>query len=941
LFENFINLDEQLKGWAYLKKDVKDFKIEERLRSYIENKLKKISFKEIMQVPFKIRFLFILGLVFLNIWFLFFPPFKLPIVYAKFGYRDTFLFVGDTFIIRDFRHFELKYKQKRWITKKGVFFYSEKPCTLFFRINHKNLLGEWHKATWIDYPKIESLKVYVKYPSEMELPVDSLVFPEFLTLPEGTRIKFKILFKNADSFKIFYGKESVDIKKWFLINKSNVFNLVYYVKGFSDTIYKISVDIVKDEKPEVEILYPFDPYLIPKDMKIKVIFKAEDDYGVKSSWVLWEHYLKGRKKIKVNKYENLKELIDSCTLDFSWLLPGDSVFLWVEVADAKHIAKSQKIKVYFPTLSQLYSYTKAAFDTFSIPYIKSFLKEQKSISEKLKSIEEEIKYSKNLSPVYKEKLLKLVREQRVILEKFGLKLSEFDKRIKNLLETYSEDEEFIQSLRRLSELYNELLESRMQELLDKFENFLDTSNLKQIEEYLKETEIEQSKMIERLKNLVELLERYKQELDLKRFAQISKQISEKQLKIKGKKEYQKDITEEIKNLRKELNEFEKGIKEDEKWLKSDLEQIEKKLLQLEELSEGIQNMPEGFEEYQQRISEEMQQISKEFLNIYKKLVSKRKKKLLEKLNKVISGYFYLFDKLDTLEYQVEICLQYPVTKYKSLKSQISFIEENLNKLLKEMKKISQRTFYPMQEVILYLIIASENIKVLNQDLILEDLDAFKDNLIYEEYVLGMSLKSLLNLIDVVRMGKGGVGVEEYLKQLEKLAQLQEKLSEQIKQSAGLPIPFLLAQKFAMQQRFIKEALSKLIQNLAKRRAGNIESLKSLSEALEEMKKVEEKLKKNEINGEIKKSLEKIKIKLLEGIRGLKKQEISARRYSIPGRNYPPSHPEPISFDKLRMFKFKILKNLSKLQKHSQIPQNFKKTSENYLKKLLKNLYKLY
>ena len=95
------------------------------------------------------------------------------------------------------------------------------------------------------------------------------------------------------------------------------------------------------------------------------------------------------------------------------------------------------------------------------------------------------------------------------------------------------------------------------------------------------------------------------------------------------------------------------------------------------------------------------------------------------------------------------------------------------------------------------------------------------------------------------------------------------------------------------------------------------------------------------NGEIKKSLEKIKIKLLEGIRGLKKQEISARRYSIPGKNYPPSHPEPISFDKLRMFKFKILKNLSKLQKHSQIPQNFKKTSENYLKKLLKNLYKLY
>jgi hypothetical protein len=202
---------------------------------------------------------------------------------------------------------------------------------------------------------------------------------------EGTKIEFYGISNSVlGDIKGKINNKSVERKRFsgsFIVKDKRTISVELSDSSlFCSYTFKFFVDPIKDEPPRVEFVYPGEEYKLDETMEVPVILQAEDDYALLSSALVYEEE---QKELPVPR--NSKFFIDSLTLDFGNLLPGETIELKGKATDfAGNTTISSPILIYVPTLEEILEEYKDLSDTLKMRTV-SFEETEKEIAEKIEN----------------------------------------------------------------------------------------------------------------------------------------------------------------------------------------------------------------------------------------------------------------------------------------------------------------------------------------------------------------------------------------------------------------------------------------------------------------------------------------------------------------------------------------------------------------------------
>ena len=238
-----------------------------------------------------------------------------------------------------------------------------------YRISAGDANSAWHSVRVISSPRIERAEVSLAFPEYTQRPaetVDALT----LTVPEGTRIKWKLALDRAVSSAEFRpaGDEvqpmnispdgrSVTMERVAAGSRAYSFGWVDKEHQFAFSSPSHYLQVAPDQAPGVELTSPDRNLYATLGRKIDLAYRAHDDHGIGEAAIAYRVNKTGEKKVPIP----VPKMSDGSEVRVDWsyrdalpdLAVGDSLSLAIELADrypgpqGPHRARSEGRRVQF------------------------------------------------------------------------------------------------------------------------------------------------------------------------------------------------------------------------------------------------------------------------------------------------------------------------------------------------------------------------------------------------------------------------------------------------------------------------------------------------------------------------------------------------------------------------------------------------------------------
>jgi len=869
--------------------------LERSYSEYIFKKLEKIDIKKIFKRDYRReKNFFTFSLTFLTLSLLLFPHkfvktiFSIPELKEKIIYTlppeyhyttQNFMYsariIGPpvkkaqiTYIFKD-----KKREENLNIDRDGriFFIYKPEPGTLKFKLKTKNDETPFLSTIFIEPPKIEEIEVFYNK-KEMEIP--------FIKIKENKELLFKIkLSQELDSENVIIGKEKIKFKnvKDFEFKKkfteSTQLKFVHFIKN--DSFFDpqvIYVNVTKEIKPFVKVIFPDFNVNIPDEMKIPFILYASDDVGLDKAYVYIEKEGKIILEKVVKKFKNTKSDTFSYVADFDPLnpSPGENFYIFFRVFDNDEIKKysdTRKILVHMPTFEELYEKVKRETEKLKeeLEPVKS---EAKNIVEDLKELRKKI--SENIS---KKDLRKKREELEKSLEEITEKLEEIEKKIKEIEENViSLDPEINEKLHRISELMKELFSEELKEAYKKLEKAMQKGDRKEIEERLKELIQKKEIWKENLERTLSLLERIKKEYDLKKLVEQAKRVESEILLISKKQEEDKikKTSQELENLLKEMERVKEEYEGD---IKEKIEEAEK---------EGIKALKEMENRNLNQCFKSASKMRENLETALQNLLQRNMQFSMKLLEKTFWGVMGFIKETENLEEDIYLSyknfleetklsarntLMFPMDAFREMKNAEFFMEEYLSAMKNREKSQSE----------LYLKETKASLSRAGYYLL-----QFSEEIVSSRGSESQFMKNLMEKLS------------EMIKNQSKINQMTFSLMPLPSPKELSPEEKALLEELAREQGELLRELSELLKELEKRdeKSGVRGALEG---AKKDMEEAEKELKSQKLTERLKNLQERILSRLLQAQRSVRKREFIKRRYAERPRPYNVEEPENVDF----------------------------------------------
>ncbi|MDA0839843.1 MAG: hypothetical protein O2857_18920 [Planctomycetota bacterium] len=238
-----------------------------------------------------------------------------------------------------------------------------------YRISAGDARSSWHSVRAIPSPRIEQAEVSLEFPSYTSRPVET-VEALTLTVPEGTRIKWKLSLDRAVSqaefrpagesalpLEISPDGRSVTMQQVAAESRAYSFGWVGKEHGFSFSSPRHYLQVAPDQAPSVELTSPKSNLYATLERKLDLAFRARDDHGFGEAVIAYRVNKTGEERVPLPApalSDGSEQRID---WDYREALPdlavGDTVSFAVELADrypgpkGPHRARSDARRVQF------------------------------------------------------------------------------------------------------------------------------------------------------------------------------------------------------------------------------------------------------------------------------------------------------------------------------------------------------------------------------------------------------------------------------------------------------------------------------------------------------------------------------------------------------------------------------------------------------------------
>uniref|UniRef100_A0A7V3ZYR3 DUF4175 family protein n=1 Tax=candidate division WOR-3 bacterium TaxID=2052148 RepID=A0A7V3ZYR3_UNCW3 len=697
-------------------------------------------------------------------------------------------------------------------------------------------------------PQIDSFKVYIQRANYMS--------PTWLAVTEKTPVKIRIFSNPSYKVNIFANSEFIKSGKQlfdFTLVPTQDIDITAEIeyKTLKSKVHLTTISVVPNLPPRIEILEPKVLFsYVPEDMRVKIKARIFDEDGIEVSYL---HYILrgGIKRIKTPSDNKIEKFLDyEIDLQKMTMLPGDELRFYILAQDRTGlIDSSQTYTVVFPTLEEIYKEEISKMEKIASEFEKStesFTKVKGHVLDIIDSLK--IQSIKGESTIETDKIL---QELQSAIQQFS-KIQEAIENLQNL----SISPELLQKLQKVGEELYSILQKDLPELLKKFESLRDSTgrfDRKIAEELSKKSE----EILERLNYLEQLLELAKKELAINDAVEKIQSLLEKRENLQ---ELAKSGNlEELKNLEEQ---FKAEIAENFSKIQENL----KELIPEEEWNEKFS-----------KIQKLQEQILKAVSESNKRLTLKSQEAQREELREMLSHMKNL--KQSAIEQQISKLIEMIGSLRRKLLITSLELEDNLNneKFLPYVMRALERCREEVTKMGILILITSSRVPKL--------LDLAMDSL----YIKPSASLNYLNyaIFDLFRMeaaaksASQGGGMEA-MKMLEKLMKEQASMIRQSGEMMQIPIPMPKNYTSSMIEK-ISEMKSQMISLYM--RSQNQEVREKIEQALKELQKVEDKLKKQEFDNELIESQRKTLKHLLDAYGSYKKEEFTQKRYAEPAKPY--------------------------------------------------------
>jgi hypothetical protein len=818
----------------------------------------------------------------------------------------------------------------------------EKEQTTKFKYTFKNIQsdkklffkgGGFSSAAFIisvkPRPELLSATATLQYPGYLGKKNEMVSNVGDLLLPEGTRItwNFKTGKSNALLF-ILNGVENTlkvieDVSVFGATIKSNSKYSIIPKNDFVTIRDSLShqITVIKDQAPGITVDEKADSI---SNKALYFTGQVTDDYGF--SRLSFKYNIKENNKLisTVTKNIPIKSNAVENPFFYFWDLktvsikPGQDIEYFFEVGDndgfnGAKVTRSS-IKVFkSPTKKETAERVNANSQVLK-QKVQSAIRLANTIEKESKKVAESLIDKKQISFEDKKQIEALLEKQKQLDEAVKEIKEQNDKNIQQQADQ-QQTKELLEKQKQIKDLFDNVLDDKTKELLQKLQNLMNEKNKDQTQNELSKMQLDNKTLKNELDRILELYKQLEFEQNLQNDIDRLNELAKEQKDLSKETATKKQDNESIKQKQDALNKEMKDLKDDLKKLEEKNQSLEKPNpfenpeKDVQEIQKDQQDSKEaldkkdakGASQKQQKAGEEMEKLSKKMSEMQQQgeemennLNAKELRRLLENL---LNTSFEQEKVMLTLKKMNQADPSYTtnVQKQRSIKDNLKTIADSLYSLSKLVPQIESTVNEEMNKI------------NFNLDKSLESLGERRtpDANRYQQFTmtainnLSLMLSEALNqLQNMSKNSKGGSGKKQ--KQgMKQLSQMQEQLNksmqkakEQMQKSGGNQGTVGKGQmsqefgKMAQQQQMIRQALEKINREENKDGSGK---MGNLNEAIKEMKQTESDLVNKRLQQETLNRQKELLTKLLNAEKAERDQEEDSKRESKAAKEFPPSY----------------------------------------------------
>ncbi|MGD8922830.1 MAG: hypothetical protein PVH24_06240, partial [Candidatus Zixiibacteriota bacterium] len=457
---------------------------------------------------------------------------------------------------------------------------------------------ETQKIDVVDRPRVNDIQLSIFYPDYTGLPPSTInenngsfsavvgsrvnmkiesnlpVEHTSLIFDDSSRTELKTTGKIAEASLVVDKSRSYYIELLDHLGEKNPDPIQYYITA------------VPDEYPSVEVLYPGFNVNLTEDMLLPLKVHIYDDYGFSSLVLKYTIVAQGRpsdENVAVIHYP--EKIKTEGEVEFNWdlnqfaLYPGDYVVYYFEVADndrisGPKISKSRQYIARLPSLDEMIAQTDQE-SRQRISETENLIKSGKDLAERLKQavrkFEAESRRGKK-SDWQQQKELESIADKNAEMMK---QVEEMSDKMQSSLDKMQDNalmsREIMEKLQEIQKLFEEVATPEMKEAQRQLQEALKNMDRNKLEQALKDFEMSQEELLDRLERTLALLKKMQVEQKMEAMVRKAEQLVEKQGQVNDQTE--SGNSEQLPKLSKSEDEIKTSLDD----LKKDVDDLNKLL----------------------------------------------------------------------------------------------------------------------------------------------------------------------------------------------------------------------------------------------------------------------------------------------------------------------------------------------------------------------------
>ena len=832
----------------------------------------------------------------------------------------------------------------------GYFEYKLKAVRNSFRYfaSAENINSNKYSIEVVDRPIIKMLSVTINSPAYSGILQAVQKDNGNISALTGSKVKVKLsstkqlkkaeLFFN-DSSTVNLNLKAYDAEGNFKVTKDKNYKIIltdiYGNQNSSPISY--SIKALTDSYPSIEIINPNKDVDLANDNRLNLFTRVSDDYGFSKlnlSFRLSSSKYRSSEKefstisIPINKDQKEMDVNYIWNLSPLGLSAEDVVVYFLEIFDNDDVngpksTKSSTFAIRVPSLDEILAKADNTHNEAQ-QNLKETLKEAEDLKNELEKIDQDLKQNKkDISWEEKEKVEKALDK----FEKLQNKIEDSKKQLGQMQQDLQSNnllsKETLEKYMELQKLMDEFSTKEMKEAVERMQKMLESMDRRQVQEAMKNLKFNEDAFQKSIERTINLLKRLQIEQKIDELAKraeklsdkqndINKQTNESNLSDQQKKnnlsEKQNDVTNELNNVDKEMNKLSDLMdslkdmpNEDLEKLKEEFEKQKNQQLS-QEVSQDIQhNQMMPAHQKQEKLSKNMENLKKQIDQLKQSINQNNLMQTFNNMRKVMDNLVDLSKQQENLKDRVQQSSQISSALLDKETEQQNEIKSNLDKIMRMMGDLSQKTFAispemgkqlgdakkEMDRSIQSMQNRSSNLSVINQSNAMESLNKAAT-------MMQNSLESMMQ-----GGGQGQGGMMSLMQQLNQMSQQQmnlNNLTQMLRQGQQGKLSLqqqAQLQRLAQQQELIRKSLDQL-NNEAKESGEASKIPADLDRVAKEMQEVVSGMNTEKLNDNIIQKQERILSKLLDAQRSINERDYEKNRESNTGTDIVRSSPADLN-----------------------------------------------